>query len=585
MAAGAHVDPLAAEPGARLYRTGDRARWRPSGELEFLGRLDHQVKIRGVRVELGEIEAVLATHPSVREAVVTVRDDLPGGSRHLMGYVVPREPSLPVDAGELRRFAAERLPEAMVPSFVVALDALPQVPSGKVDRKALPRPDEAERRGQDELEPPATPLERRLAELWQEMLGVERIGRHDDFFALGGDSIQGALLVNRLQQELDAVLYVMALFDAPTVARLAAYLEGHYPASPLVAAGRDRAVGQRIELLDEDVEALDRHLAHRFSPPSPGLPPRAAKNPPAVFLLSPFRSGSTLLRVMLEGHPRLFAPPELELLGFETLAERRRCFTGRDRFAREGLVRAVMELRGLDAGRAEVLLEELEREDGSVSVFYRRLQGWIGERLLVDKTPRYALHRPTLERAEAWFEEPLYVHLVRHPAATVSSYLEARLDQVYRFPGPARRQAELVWWQGHRNILSFLDGVPPQRWCRITFEDLVGRPRETLTRLCRLFGLDPVPEMLEPYQGERMTDGIHQAGRMMGDPRFHEHRRIDPRVAERWRGKVDPATLDPRVRQLASELGYELEQPGRAAALRRLPHDGVSAHRCNVAGP
>jgi hypothetical protein len=245
---------------------------------------------------------------------------------------------------------------------------------------------------------------------------------------------------------------------------------------------------------------------------------------------------------MLAGHPRLFAPPELELLGFNTLAERREVFAGRDRFAREGLLRAIMELRDLDAAAAEALVAEAEERAEPTPVFYRRLAEWAGERILVDKTPRYSLDRATLQRAEAWFDEPLYIHLVRHPAATIHSYLEARMDEVYRIPLPPRRQAELVWRRSHETILEFLAGVPAGRQHRLRFEDLVGEPGPAVEALCRFLGLPFEPAMLSPYQEGRMTDGLHGVGRMMGDPKFHLHRQIEASAAERWRS-AGPAPL------------------------------------------
>jgi amino acid adenylation domain-containing protein len=561
--------------GERLYASGDLARRRPDGVIEFLGRIDHQVKIRGLRIELGEIEAALNAHPAVRESVVLAREDDGTGPR-LVAYVVAGSGAA-ADVDELRSFLAARLPDYMVPPVFVLLPALPLNPSGKVDRKALPAPEEPHRPEATLWMAPRTPVEERLAALWSEVLGVERgerIGVFDDFFALGGDSIQGALLVNRLQRELSAIVYVMALFDAPTVGQLAAYLETSYH-DALVAAGwisEGSGAGEAAGPVDAateaaEIEALSQYLATRFSHRTGSLSRPGHRNRPAVFLLSPFRSGSTLLRVMLAGHPGLFAPPELELLGFETMGERRRVFAGRDSFSREGLLRAVMELRGCDAEAATALLAEAEERDEPVPAFYARLQEWIGDRLLVDKTPRYALDLATLRRAEDWFDRPLYVHLVRHPVATMQSYLEAKMQEVYRFPLPHRRQAELVWRLGHEHILEHLDAVPRSRRHGIRFEEMVRDPRSAMEDLCAFLGIGFAPAMLSPYEGKRMTDGLHGAGRMMGDPKFHQHQGIDAGAADRWKGEPagDPgAGLGEATWALAARLGYE--RPGAAAA-------------------
>src|SRR5215203_1005044 len=205
-------DPFAAAPGSRLYRTGDLGRWLPAGTLEYLGRLDHQVKVRGFRVELGEIEAALARHPRVREAAVTAQEDGDRGAR-LVAYIVP------ADVPELRGFLREILPEYMVPSAFVGLDALPLSANGKVDRRALPDP------GRTGTPGPAADFrtleEERLARMAAEVLGIERVGPHDDFFALGGHSLLATRLLARVSRELGVDLPVSAVFLHPTIAALA----------------------------------------------------------------------------------------------------------------------------------------------------------------------------------------------------------------------------------------------------------------------------------------------------------------------------------------------------------------------------
>ncbi|WP_281404514.1 non-ribosomal peptide synthetase [Pyxidicoccus fallax] len=213
-------DPYSDVPGARMYRTGDRARWRADGTVEFLGRVDHQLKIRGFRVEPGEIEAALAREPGVGQVVVVARADVPGGAR-LVAYVVPR-PGAALSEESLRAFARRALPEHMVPSTIVLLDALPLTPNGKVDRKALPAP-EGVRAAEREYVAPRTETESRLAELWSSLLGVKQVGVEDDFFALGGDSILALRVIARARQ---AGLHLTArqLFQHPTVAGLAQVL-------------------------------------------------------------------------------------------------------------------------------------------------------------------------------------------------------------------------------------------------------------------------------------------------------------------------------------------------------------------------
>jgi amino acid adenylation domain-containing protein len=216
-------DPFSEVPGARLYRTGDRARYGADGTLEFLGRLDFQVKIRGFRVEPGEIAATLAKHQGVGECIVVAREDSPADQR-LVAYLVPVADASPPGIDELRGFLQARLPEHMIPSAFVLLDAMPLTPSGKVDRRALPAPEHS-RAGLAELVTPRTPVEEAIAEIWMALLKVDGVGVHDNFFALGGHSLLAAQVVARLRAAFGLDLPLRALFETPTVAGLAERIE------------------------------------------------------------------------------------------------------------------------------------------------------------------------------------------------------------------------------------------------------------------------------------------------------------------------------------------------------------------------
>ncbi|HEX4965433.1 MAG TPA: amino acid adenylation domain-containing protein [Thermoanaerobaculia bacterium] len=213
------------ESGERLYRTGDLGRYLPGGDIEFLGREDSQVKIRGYRVELGEIEAVLASHPAVREAVVLAREGGGPGEKRLASYVVA-EPESGLDAAGLRAYLRERLPEYMVPSGCLFLDALPLTANGKVDRRALPALEHEKSRQRAEYQAPETEVEQALVAICGPALGVEKLGVHDDFFELGGDSLMAIRAIFQIRSELGVELPVRSFFDAPTVASLAEVVEG-----------------------------------------------------------------------------------------------------------------------------------------------------------------------------------------------------------------------------------------------------------------------------------------------------------------------------------------------------------------------
>lgn len=212
-------NPFSKEAGARLYRTGDLGRFLPTGEIELHGRVDRQVKVRGIRIEPGEIETVLNDHENVREAVVIVREDTPGNQR-LVAYVVLREPD-----NNLRAFVKARVPDHMVPASFVVMDRLPVTPNGKVDYAALPVPDETSFEAMKEFVAPRTATEETLAEIWREILGIPRVGIYDNFFELGGHSLLATQVVSRIRKTLKVDLPLRVIFDSATIADLAAHVE------------------------------------------------------------------------------------------------------------------------------------------------------------------------------------------------------------------------------------------------------------------------------------------------------------------------------------------------------------------------
>lgn len=217
--------PWSAEPGARLYKTGDLARFMPDGQVEFLGRIDHQIKIRGYRIEPDEIISVLNGHPAMQTSVVLAREDTPGDKR-LVSYVVLNQ-AISASANTLQAWLAERLPDYMIPAVFVQLDALPLTANGKVDRAALPAPDASNTlQRQDITATPNTPVEERLVEILAPLLGLEQVGVDDNFFLLGGNSMMGTQLIMRIAETYGIDLPLRTLFEMPTVRPLAAEIEG-----------------------------------------------------------------------------------------------------------------------------------------------------------------------------------------------------------------------------------------------------------------------------------------------------------------------------------------------------------------------
>ena len=246
-------DPYGTQFGQRIYRTGDRARFRPDGSIEFFGRVDQQLKIRGFRIEPGEIEVVLEEHPHIEQAVVVARPDR-HGELQLVAYVVWRQRG-EGSVKELRGYAQERLPEHMRPGAYMELEAMPLTPNGKVDRGRLPEVVKEEKEGARELVGPRTPTEEILVEIWREVLRVERLGVHDNFFELGGHSLLATLLISRVRKAFSVELPLRNTFDAPTVAGLASLIEQ----KQIESIGSDvlALMSDEIKnLSDEDLTAL-----------------------------------------------------------------------------------------------------------------------------------------------------------------------------------------------------------------------------------------------------------------------------------------------------------------------------------------
>ncbi|ELS42655.1 non-ribosomal peptide synthetase, partial [Pseudomonas syringae] len=280
------ADPFSDNKDARLYRTGDLVRWSADGSLEYLGRNDDQVKIRGFRIELGEIEAKLAAHGAVHDAVVMAREDVPGDKRLVAYFTADAEVSLDV----LREHLRDQLPDYMVPAAYVRLESLPLTPNGKLDRKALPAPDQLALVSR-EHEAPRGATEQVIADIWQDLLGIDQVGRHDHFFELGGHSLLAVKLIERMRQ-IGLSADVRVLFSQPTLAALAAAVGGGteivVPAN-LISEHCERIIPDMLPLVDLNQDAIDRIVARV---------PGGVANVQDIYALAPLQEGILYHHVM-----------------------------------------------------------------------------------------------------------------------------------------------------------------------------------------------------------------------------------------------------------------------------------------------
>ncbi|MEM6456811.1 MAG: sulfotransferase, partial [Acidobacteriota bacterium] len=631
-------DPFAGPdaPGARRYRSGDRGERRIDGQIVVRGRLDRQLAIRGHRVEPAMIERALRIHPAVDDAAalgLTV-----DGEPLLVAAWTPSMAASPDDAGSLddavssedagpseetlRAHMRRRLPTAMVPRRLLRLtDDLPRTPRGKVDRAMLATLVRLRLRlaatNRDDATsatmPSATddPLLRQLIALWRTGLRTNApLDADADLFAHGGTSLAAARIANRLQASLGAVVHVVSVLDHPTPRALLTFLRRSAPdalarwrirgdggsddAGSAVAldASRPTARGAVVRSPARGLARLAARLRRPSLPAPRHAPDRALPAP--IFVLAPPRSGTTLLRTMLAGHPQLFAPPEMALFDHADLASRQRTYQGRLRFWRDGLIHAVLAagLAGPDARDADAWIDARAAAGDDVLALADRLRRAIAPRQLVDKTPAYAFDVATLRRLIAAYPDAHFLHLSRDPRAVAHSFAEVRLEQLFdrSWPdvvdGDHRALGSALWTLGHRHILDALASVDAARALHVRYEDLVRAPRRTLRRIAGWLDLPWDDALLEPYDDDsrRMTHSLAPEGRTLGDVRFAQHGRITSARIARWR-TADPAAdarLTAEARRLAERLGHALTVrnaplPARSTPIEPTPVEPASA--------
>jgi acyl transferase domain-containing protein/acyl-CoA synthetase (AMP-forming)/AMP-acid ligase II/pimeloyl-ACP methyl ester carboxylesterase/acyl carrier protein len=382
-------------------------------------------------------------------------------------------------------------------------------------------------------------------------LDDQQIQATDNLLELGMDSLMVMEAMTQIRQDLQLMLYPREFYERPRLDQLTDYLTAEFSRIHL----------QADESVDEPTSSdLERPLTlltpgSDFRQADAGRP----KLPGIVFILSSPRSGSTLLRVMLGGNPKLFAAPELHLLPFRTLKEREKQLT--HAHLGEGLQRTLMELKQIDADDAQTFLQDWTNQGKTTADMYQHLQAIAGDRLLIDKSPTYGIDRAVLDRAESLFDRARYIHLVRHPYSVIESFVRMRMDRLLGQPtSNPYRLAEQVWRQCNENIQQFLSTINPERKLHITYETLVRQPRLIVDKLCTFLRVPFQDEMLNPYGGDRLTDGVHSQSLSVGDPNFLGHQKLRPELADAWKTVHLPYELDVTTQHLMQTLGYE--QPG-----------------------
>ena len=358
----------------------------------------------------------------------------------------------------------------------------------------------------------------------------------DSLLDIGMDSLMVMEAINQLKTDLQLMLYPREFYEHPQIDSLATYLAAEFTSvnSKPLTVGVDRDAPPNS---NRDTSLL----------------------PPAAFILSSPRSGSTLLRVMLAGHPNLSSPPELHLLPFATMQEREEEL-GISQLG-EGLKRAFMNLKNIDAAASQKLVEKLIAENLSVKEVYGMLQQLAGDRLLVDKSPTYASNKETLERAETIFNKPKYIHLVRHPYSVIESFTRMRMDKLIgKGNANPHKLAESIWNDSNQNILDFAREIDSDRYYLVKYEELVMQPREIMTGVCDFLGVPFNSAVLTPYTGDRMTDGVYDNSMSLGDPNFRDRQKIDAKLGDKWREIKLPQVLGVYTQQIARQLNYQLLQ-------------------------
>lgn len=378
----------------------------------------------------------------------------------------------------------------------------------------------------------------------------EEITITDSLLDLGMDSLMVMEAINHLKTDLQLMLYPREFYERPRINALASYLAEEF--TKQLTINNEQLIINNKPLLTNNEQFLVSNKQFLINNSN-----REKNNKPIGFILSSPRSGSTLLRVMLAGHPDLVSPPELHLLPFNTMQERQAELE--ESHLGEGLIRTLMDLKHLDAEASQVLINQWIEQNLSIAEVYHKLQELSGNRLLIDKSPTYAMQQNTLFHAESLFSQAKYIHLVRHPYSVIESFARMRMDKLLALDNANPYEiGEAIWQQTNQNIIDFSKEIDPQKFYQVNYEYLVTQPEKVMNEICNFLEIPFNESLLNPYQGDRMTNGVHNQSMSVGDPNFNTRSNIDPKLADHWRKIQLPIFLNPITYNLSKSFDYDL---------------------------
>ena len=361
----------------------------------------------------------------------------------------------------------------------------------------------------------------------------EKITPEDSLIDLGMDSLMVMEAINHLKNDLQLMLYPREIYERPQISTLAQYLAQEFTTSHDSNSSKITSSSQKGMIVSPSPEEEEEKPT--FNP---------TNHQPIAFILSSPRSGSTLLRVMLAGHPALVSPPELHLLPFATMEERQRELESSH--LGEGLIRTVMDLKQISAEESEALINQWVEENLTIAQVYEILQSFGKNRLLIDKSPTYASSKQTLYNAENIFSQAKYIHLVRHPYSVIESFARMRMDKLLDIKEANPYEiGENIWYQSNQNVINFSKQIDSNKILTIYYENLVTSPQKEMEKISNFLGIEFSKSLLNPYEGERMTAGLYKQSMSVGDPNFNSRKKIDPNLANHWKKSSITNTIKP----------------------------------------